>query len=114
MDRSERMDGSEGDQAAARIVPRSQARRSVNERIAATNERFDVGLGEARFVCECADEHCSEQITVPLMRYEQVRLFRRQFIVLADHVDTRFEEVVEQGDGYVVVEKFEEAGQETR
>ena len=107
------MDGSDGDQAAARIVPRSQARRSVNERIAATNERFDVGLDEARFVCECADEHCREQITVALERYEQVRLVPTYFIVLADHVDARFEDVVEQGDGYVVVQKFGGAGKET-
>ena len=104
------MDGSDGDQAAARIV---QARRSVNERIAATNERFDVGLGEARFVCECADGGCREQITVALMRYEQVRLFLTHFIVVADHVDARFEDVVEQGDGYVVVERFGGAGKET-
>ena len=84
----------------------------MNERIAATNERFDVGLGEARFVCECADEHCREQITVALVRYEQVRLFPTHFIVLAEHVNARFEEVVEQADGYVVVEKFGEAGKQ--
>jgi hypothetical protein len=108
------MDGSDGDQTAARRVARNQALfRSVNERIEVTNEQLGVRLGRAVFVCECADEHCMEQVTVALGKYEEVRLVPTHFIVLPGHVYGHFERVVEEVNGYVVVEKFGEAGKES-
>ena len=45
-----------------------------------------------------------------LENYEEVRRFPTHFIVAAGHVCGEYERVVEQVDGYVVVEKFGEAG----
>ena len=53
-----------------------------------------------------------EQITLTLGKYEEVRRFATHFIVATGHVQPEFERVVEQADGYAVVEKFGEAGKE--
>jgi hypothetical protein len=106
----EGMDDSNG---FARRVARNEALfRAVNERIEATNEHFGVALERTGFVCECADEACMERVTLTLGKYEEVRRFPTRFIVTADHVCREYERVVEPVDGYVVVEKFGEAGKE--
>jgi hypothetical protein len=97
----------------ARQVARNQAVfRAVNERIESTNVRFGVGLEQTEFVCECADQECIERLRLALGKYEEVRRFPTHFIVSADHIYREYERVVEQVDGYVVVEKFGEAGKE--
>ncbi len=104
------MDDSNGH---ARQVARNQAVfRAVNERIESTNVRFGVALKRTDFVCECADQDCMERLTLPLEKYEEVRRFPTHFIVAAGHIYREYETVVEQVDGYVVVEKFGEAGTE--
>ena len=60
-------------------------------------------------VCECSDDHCIEQITVPLSVYESVRANPRRFLVVEGH-DNHFERVVERPDGYAIVEKEGQAG----
>jgi hypothetical protein len=115
-DRGERVDGSDGIETAeaARRVARNQALfRSVNERIESSNERFGVTLERAEFLCECADQHCMERVTLTLGRYEEVRRVPTHFIVIPSHVYREFERVVEQVDAYVVVETFGEAGKES-
>jgi hypothetical protein len=107
------MDGSDGGQAEARRVARNEALfRSVNERIESRNESFGVALERAEFLCECADPHCMERVTVTLGRYEEVRRIPTHFMVIPGHVSREFERVVEHIDGYVVVEKFGEAAKE--
>jgi hypothetical protein len=97
----------------ARLVARNQAVfRAVNERIEATNEHFGVALERTDFVCECADRECMERLMLTLEKYEEVRRFPTHFIVAAGHICGEYERVVEQVDGYVVVEKFGEAGKE--
>ena len=106
----EGMDDSNGD---ARRVARNEALfRAVNERIEATTARFAVGSEGTGFVCECADEACMERLTVSLEKYEEVRRFPTHFIVTEGHTYPTYERVVEQVDGYVVVDKFGEAGKE--
>lgn len=113
-DRGENMDGSGDGKSAADRVARNQALfRSVNEQIETRNERFGVTLERINFVCECADEHCMEQVAVTLSEYEDVRRVPTHFIVKAGHVYRDFERVVETiEDEYVVVEKFGEAGKQ--
>jgi hypothetical protein len=104
------VDDSNGD---ARRVARNQALfRSVNERVESTNEHFGVALEQADFVCECADQACMERVKLTLGKYEEVRRVPTHFIVAPGHIYREFERVVEQVDGYVVVEKFGEAGKE--
>ena len=105
------MDGSNGE--ARQIAQNEALFRSVNEQIESLNERFGVASELAEFVCECADEHCTERVTLALGEYEDVRRVPTHFIVIHGHVNHQFETVVESVDGYVVVEKFGEAGKES-
>lgn len=53
-----------------------------------------------------------EQITLTLGNYEEVRRVPTHFLVAAGHIYREYERVVEQVNGYAVVEKFGEAGKE--
>ena len=106
----EGMDDSNGE---ARRIARTQSLfRAVNERIESTNEHFGVALEQTEFVCECADQDCMERLTLTLGKYAGVRRVPTHFVVASGHIYREFERVVEQVDGYVVVEKFGEAGKE--
>lgn len=101
------MDGSDK-QAAIRVARNQALFRSVNEQIEIADERFTVILNErVDFVCECADHTCN-RITVTLAQYEAVGRFPTHFIVKAGHVYREFERIVEEIDGFVIVEKFGE------
>jgi hypothetical protein len=78
--------------------------REVNEAIAQTAERFEAG--EADFICECSDPHCSHRITTDLDEYEQVRRDATHFLVAPGHDRPEVERVVGRGPDYRVVEKF--------
>ena len=104
------MGGSTGN---APMVARDEALfRAVNERIESTNVHFGVSLEQTEFVCECADRECTDRLTLPQGKYEEVRRFPTHFVVVPGHVHSEYERVVEQVDGYVVVEKFGEAAKE--
>jgi hypothetical protein len=77
--------------------------RSVNERIAATSERF--GSDATEIVCECPDGTCTERVEVPLERYEEVREEPTRFLVKPGHEDESVAKVVERHRGFDVVEK---------
>jgi chromosome segregation ATPase len=46
--------------------------REVNERVEELHDKLTSG-GTAEFVCECADETCTERLALPLATYERVR-----------------------------------------
>ena len=100
--------------SALRVGHNQSLFRAVNEQIESTNERFGVVLEQVEFVCECAAEECTERITMTLGQYEEVRRVPIRFIVKPGHVYPEFERVVEEVDGYVVIEKFGEAAAEAR
>jgi hypothetical protein len=82
--------------------------RAVNERIENISERHDLA---AEFVCECSDLECAERLSVPLDDYERVRAHGDRFIVTPGHERPDVELVVEEGRGWIVVEKIGEAGE---
>jgi hypothetical protein len=84
--------------------------RSVNERIEALNEAFDHVMETFTIACECADPTCVEMLDLKPEEYEAVRAEPRHFAVLPGHVYSDVEDVIREGDGYVVVEKFGKAG----
>jgi uncharacterized protein (DUF1499 family) len=77
--------------------------RAVNEEIAGVTE--DAPVDDARFVCECDDPECTEPMHIRLDAYEEVRDEPTRFIVKPGHVNENIERVVEETDGYEVVEK---------
>jgi hypothetical protein len=83
--------------------------REVNERIRAIDE--DAGQWadpQQRFAfqCECGrGDACSERVTMTLSEYERVRSQRDRFAVAPGHQASDIEEVVEQNDRFVIVDK---------
>jgi hypothetical protein len=84
--------------------------RAINE-LALTNRRDDSTF--QTFVCECAAETCTEEISLTKEEYEAVRSGTNRFFVKPGHVVPDVELVVDGAgadDGrYQVVEKFGEA-----
>ena len=83
--------------------------RNVNERIAESAERF--GAKESDFVCECADEDCTERVRLSLGEYERLRANPRFFVVRTGHEEERIERVVSDRGRYRVVEKVGAPGE---
>ncbi len=79
--------------------------RDVNERIAASADRFNAR--DAEFVCECADPGCAERVPATLEQYEEVRSDGTHFLLSPGHELPEVERVVKQPHRRsVVVEKF--------
>lgn len=88
-----------------RIARTESLFRDVNERIAESAERFDAPSTE--FVCECADQACTDRVEATLQEYENVRANAAHFLLRPGHEDTRVERVVaRRGMRHAVVEKF--------
>ncbi|HSP71817.1 MAG TPA: hypothetical protein VLN26_05560 [Gaiellaceae bacterium] len=83
--------------------------REVNERLEELGRRTGTAEGGVDFVCECADESCTERIQLSLREYEDVRADPRQFAVLPGH-QVFVEHVVADRGGYLIVAKDGEAG----
>ena len=92
----------------ARIARTESLFRDVNERIAESAERFQSQ--EAEFVCECADQACTDRVSATLHEYEHVRAKGTRFLLRPGHEDTRVERVVQRsGSRLTVVEKVNTA-----
>jgi hypothetical protein len=77
--------------------------REVNERIERlSRDRPDAQL---RIVCECSNLECDEQLTLTVAEYEFVRANPVRFVVCRGHEVAEVERVVDERDGYIVIEK---------
>ena len=87
--------------------------REVNERINALQERRAVWVTISEWVCECADESCTERIGMTPEEYEELRANPVHFAVAPAevHVVPEVERVVEERERYWVVEKQGEAAE---
>jgi hypothetical protein len=81
------------------------------------NEAIERGVwhGEeqaaAAFRCECARLDCNQLVSISPREYELIRAHPRRFLLLPGHENRQIESVVETHEGYVVVEKRDEAGE---
>jgi hypothetical protein len=98
------------DRRARRVARNEDAFRAVNERIEELADSH--GISDEGFLCECADSGCMLVMHVPLGEYERVRAHGRRFLVTPGHERPEFELVVEHGDGWLVVEKHGDAGEQ--
>jgi hypothetical protein len=92
-----------------RLASNESVFREVNEGI----ERGQWPGEEARpvgFRCECARLGCNLLVELKLADYERIRADPRHFLMVPGHEMPEVETVVERGDGYLVVEKRDEAG----
>jgi hypothetical protein len=92
----------------AALPPRPERRerifRHVNERIRELAATFDFGEPLQMF-CECTHRTCDARLTIDHDHYEEVRALRRRFFVAPGHEQPELETVVEQREGYTVVEE---------
>jgi hypothetical protein len=55
--------------------------RDVNERVNEVNKKHGLWVTLSDWICECADETCTERIELTPQQYERVREHPTQFIV---------------------------------
>ena len=78
--------------------------REGNERMAGWEER-QTAESVDRYLCECADTGCREKVTLQRTEYEQVRSNSRWFVIVPGHEVPDLETVIEEHDGWVLIEK---------
>lgn len=85
--------------------------REVNERVNENNKGHAVWASLTDWVCECADETCTEPIELTPEQYEEVREHSTHFAVApsGEHVVVEVERVAEKHERFWVVSKIEEA-----
>lgn len=88
---------------AERIVANEQRFRAFNEGAEEVRERLEHETLE--IVCECGDADCTERLRVDPGRYAEIRQDEGRFIVLPGHEEPDVEDVLERGDGFLVVGK---------
>ena len=86
----------------ARLVRNQILIREVNERLLDTVGPFE---GSIDFLCECSNEACIETVMLSHSEYDRVRAHANLFLVRSGHEQLEVDRVVDQGDGYVLVEK---------
>ena len=83
--------------------------RQVNEQIRDLNRDFDTEQGTMTVICECGNADCTERLELHVQEYERVRDDARHYVIAKGHEIASVESVVEQADGYDVVQKDEGA-----
>jgi hypothetical protein len=91
------------------IAANESAFRDVNEGISRGQwpGEQDAPVG---YRCECARLGCTELIELTPLEYEAIRAHPRRFVLVPGHELPDAEKVVLRRDGYLVVEKIDEAG----
>ena len=85
--------------------------REVNEQMERLGRDWQQPAEPHPFVCECADEACTDRIAVPSEVYRDVRSEPRRFLVRPGHEQAEIERVITATDDYAVVEKTGVAAQ---
>jgi hypothetical protein len=78
-----------------------------NERMAEWEEQHADEQPEPYF-CECADLDCREKVSLQEAEYEAVRSDARRFLVVTGHEIPDVETVIEEHEGWAVIEKAPE------
>jgi hypothetical protein len=92
-----------------RVAENESMSREANEAIEKALWEAEEGSSTA-FLCECADPDCDHVVHATLREYERVRAHPRRFMVHPGHEEPEVERIVDTQNGYVVVEKDDEAG----
>lgn len=105
--------GADHDARPRRAGENQSSFRDLNERINAGKQARTTWVTISPWVCECADEDCTERIMMTLEEYEKLRSDPTHFVVAPDekHVVHEAERIVEKQERYWVVEKLGEAAE---
>ena len=99
------MDGNAQDEREIRAARNQALFRSVNEKMLEINEVLGEASRTFTIACECADTTCVQILDLSPEQYSAVRADPRHFAVLPGHIYPEVEKLIEEFDGYVVVEK---------
>jgi hypothetical protein len=94
------------DERGKRVGRNEVLLRDVNERLRELGEGFSLVSEEAEFVCECANTSCTEHVRMSLQVYEEIRSDPKRFFVLKGHEELEYEQIVEEHETFLVVEKL--------
>ena len=89
-----------------RIAKNEVTSRMINEGIEEAYESEPLGASTF-IICECGLERCDQLITITKAEYERVRNDPRQFVIVREHLIPDVEQVVFEGDRFLVVRKRE-------
>jgi hypothetical protein len=86
--------------------------RDVNERVKELNDGFTLSTPLGEWICECANDTCTERVEMSATDYEAVRNGGARFFTAPsdEHVWPDVEIVTERNDRYWIVEKVGQAG----
>jgi hypothetical protein len=89
-----------------RVAKNEATSRVINEGVEAA---FEPNPQDAFifFICECGLEQCDRTVRITKAEYERVRSDARQFVIFRDHLIPDVEQVVTDGDSFLVVAKRE-------
>jgi hypothetical protein len=93
-----------GDPREERIANNEALFRAANERMADWEEQHTSEPAEPYF-CECANLECREKVFLHQHEYEAVRANPLRFFVVTGHEIADVETIIEEHDGWVVIEK---------
>jgi mannose-1-phosphate guanylyltransferase len=85
-----------------------QANEKVNQHVLKDEELAAYDKLKLHFFCECSRRDCSSRIAMTAAEYATAHQDNRHFIVIPSHDTSEIEQVVRHGDGYDVVEKYED------
>jgi hypothetical protein len=90
-----------------RAVMNQSLFREINERVRDLNEGFSMVLPVGEWICECANDTCTERIEMSPEEYEAIRQDGARFFVAPsnEHILADSQRITERHDRYWVVEK---------
>jgi len=98
------------DERLERIAKNETVFRAANREIEQAEREAGGGADKLiEVLCECGREGCSGLISLTLAEYQGVHSQDDRFVVLRGHESAEIERVVEEKEGYLVVDKFGEA-----
>ena len=90
-----------------------QERLILNEkRVRRANELVDEGRSDEPrgrkelFLCECSNDDCSATLVLYWNEYRAIRAHGDRFVIRLGHETADVDRVIEQHDGYLVVDKI--------
>jgi hypothetical protein len=81
--------------------------RELNDGLRVLSEEIDGVIVIEDFVCECVESACSDHVALTFAEYEALREVptTTRFAVNQGHVHPAFDRIIEEHDGYTIVEK---------
>ena len=89
-----------------RIARNEAIARDINEGIEEAMASLSTE-GYTRMLCECGLSDCERKVAISVAEYERTRSDPRRFIVVKEHVIPDVEDVVDETDRFVIVQKHE-------